>query len=153
MLEHIEDPSTFLSEIYRCLKRWKINYRSATNKGFKKDHDHKVFIIKILRCKLKRYNFAYKCHFYLPFPLKILVIFSLNNICILFLGKSYKVKSNKINLIFSIFYIMTELHFESFNSINSLKEDNKSNEFSINKVLILTIQRKNIQKSFIDLKS
>jgi len=73
VLEHIEDPSTFLSEIYRCLKKdGKLIIGVPQIKGFKKDPDHKVFYNQdFLRCKLKRYNFTYKYHFYLPFPLKI----------------------------------------------------------------------------------
>ena len=150
VLEHIEDPSTFLSEIYRCLKKdGKLIIGVPQIKGFKKDPDHKVFYNQdFLRCKLKRYNFTYKYHFYLPFPLKIFGNFLTQQYMYTIFRKVVKVKSNKINLIFSIVLYNTDINciLKALDSINSLKEDNKSNEFSINKVLIIKIQRKNIQK-------
>ena len=57
-------------------------------------------------------------------------------------------KSNKINLIFSIVLYNTEINciLKALDSINSLKEDNKSNEFNINKVLIIDNSKKKIFK-------
>ena len=74
VLEHIENPSPILSEIFRVLNKNGLLLIGVPGKhGYTKDDDHKCFYDEInLNELLKKENFILKEFFYTPFKSKFL---------------------------------------------------------------------------------
>ena len=72
VLEHIEDPSTTILEIYNKLKNNGLLVIGVPGKkGFKSDDDHKIYYdVHRLKDMLENYKFEFINAYYLPFFIK-----------------------------------------------------------------------------------
>ena len=75
VLEHIDDPSTLISEMHKVLEYPKKIIIGLREKGYKADPDHKKFYTPKSAIKLIENNKSLKHNNFYPFPFKIFVIF------------------------------------------------------------------------------